>query len=105
MLLENVGALLSRQQECRRLLKYIIQANLILLQNNFFLCLFQLKQECRARGMTIHWTANRMNNVGIPAGPLHCQLSYVVVNPLVTKNMNDRLSGQSPSCVSSCRTQ
>ena len=57
MLLENVGALLSRQQECRRLLKYIIQANLILLQNKIFSLFVSVKA-----GVPSPWHDNTLDS-------------------------------------------
>ncbi|CAJ1461737.1 unnamed protein product, partial [Effrenium voratum] len=49
LFLENVGALLSRNSNCRNLWNYV-------------------HKECDARGLQCFWTSLTLRNVGLPAG-------------------------------------
>lgn len=49
MILENVGALLSKNKECRELLSYVVAQSMV-------------------RGLQVRWAALRLSNVGLQVG-------------------------------------
>ncbi len=74
LLLENVFALLSRQKNCRILWKYLLDAG-----GSWSQCLkirmshiitsdqTNLPEECRKRGLVVHWVSLTLANCGLAA--------------------------------------
>lgn len=90
IVLENVGALLSRQSNTRKVFQFIIKDLSIRL--GLFFCHTEvtwshndcelLLQEARKRGLRVSWTALQLHNVGLAVRPSSCKASKHILSCL-----------------------
>ena len=78
--LENVYAILSKQENMQDVMRYLVQdrPDLILESYNahrlkvLWECALLCRQECARRDLIVYWSAVALENVGLPAATLEC---------------------------------